>query len=144
MKISTKELLLLIISEAKLEGLTPLKLQKSVFLTKEAYPRELKDFYSFIPYNYGPFTPEIYKDADDLITHGLVQRLKSQGHLERYVITKDGLEAAKKISESFPSNVHNYVTKLIKWIQPLTFQELLSSIYKHYPRYKINSVFRGK
>ena len=136
-----ENILLAIINEAGERGLTPVKLQKSLFLIDKAFPDLTREFYNFIPYNYGPFDKEVYSDAELLIDSGLVLKEESHG-LRIYKISEDGVSAANKIMEEAPTEFVNYLQKMINWIQPLSFQVLISSVYAKYPDYKVNSIFQ--
>ncbi len=64
---------LLAISAAKGRGLSPIQLQKSLFLLERRLSKEElgEQFYEFVPYNYGPFDVKIYQDAkylDEVVT----------------------------------------------------------------------------
>jgi hypothetical protein len=70
-----KEWTLVVIVLAGGRPLSPVQLQKSVVLVGELLPNNVlpEDFYVFEPYNYGPFCPEVYADAEKLAEEGLVQ-----------------------------------------------------------------------
>src|SRR5436190_18669612 len=73
-----KDWTLLVISAADSRGLSPVQLQKSLFLlerrlSEEAPAEKLgESFYEFVPYNYGPFDVKVYQDAEALEERGLV------------------------------------------------------------------------
>jgi len=137
-----EDILLAIVKEAGDKGLTPVKLQKSLFLIGKAFPELTKNYYSFIPYNYGPFDKEVYSDADLLTDGGLVSSSESNG-LRIYTISEKGVNAAEKVLEDAPPEFTNYLQQVISWIQPLSFQVLISSVYARFPEYKVNSIFQG-
>lgn len=144
-KINKEDWLLRTIAEAGEKGLTPAKLQKSLFLLGKAFPKELPDFYSFEPYNYGPFDISIYQEADVFSAKGLITKKSVAGYdWSKYIITKEGKKRIADMSALFDKEMEKYLTTLMEWIQPLSFQELISSVYKKYPEYKINSVFIDK
>lgn len=140
--LSRENLLLFIIYKAESKGLTPAQLQKSLFLLEKAFPKKLTNFYKFEPYNYGPFDSAIYEDADLLTIKNYVKQIKVNDYdWSIYHITQKGKEKALEIEKKLPKDMSNYIYKLVRWIQNLTFQELISAIYKKYPEYKVNSVF---
>lgn len=144
MKLNEKEKwTLLALAKAKSKGLTPAQLQKTLFLLQKAYPKKLKDFYNFIPYNYGPFDIQVYVNAEKLAKDGLVGLSPIRNGWSQYYITSLGKKVASKIEENSDQSIVEYLDKIVKWAQSLTFQQLISSVYKHYPEYKINSVFSG-
>ncbi len=142
MNIERKDWTLLVIAEADKTGLTPVKLQKSLFLLHHAMPKETKDFYHFVAYNYGPFDIGIYHDADLLKKEGYVETHSAQSAGRKYNITSSGKKRAKELHEQVTEEATKYLKQLIDWMLPLSFQELVSSVYKEFPEYKKNSVFR--
>ncbi|MEX0881579.1 MAG: hypothetical protein WDZ34_01755 [Candidatus Saccharimonadales bacterium] len=136
--------LLLAIASGKKKGLTPAQLQKSLFLLKQAYPKQTADFYNFQPYNYGPFDKQVYEDADVLAESGYITLDSQEDRAwSLYRITDNGKEQTNKITGSADADATKYLDKIVKWVQSLTFEQLIATIYKHFPKYKVNSVFRG-
>jgi uncharacterized protein YwgA len=137
--ISPKEWTLLVINYADKDGLAPVKLQKTLFLLKQAY--KFNKFYSFKPYNYGPFDIKIYEDVGELIEKGYVQKVSTNLSWSKYLITDEGSKIVHTLESRISKKQLSYVLKLVKWIEPLSFTTLITSIYKRYPRYRKNSVF---
>lgn len=135
---------LLAISCTNGEGLSPIQLQKSLFLLgKSGLPGLPKDFYNYIPYNYGPFCITVYDDANTLVTEGLVATARESGQSwSRYLITTQGLERAVELKEQVDDRLFTYLKEVISWIKPLSFTQLLRSIYAKYPEFRENSVFQ--
>ena len=140
-----KDFLLLVVAAGENKPLTPVQLQKTLFLINEAKLLEADEsLYNFKPYHYGPFDAQVYNDADILGNEGLVYRLASEeGGWTNTVISPAGLDKAKKIREELPGPWVQYIHELVGWAQKLTFRELVSVIYKMYPQYRENSVFQG-
>jgi len=136
---------LLAIDEAAPSGLSPVQLQKTLFLIGKNLTREVGDsYYSFVPYNYGPFDPNVYSDAELLIRQGLVFETRSAGRSWSYYrITRSGHTMAEQSRQTCEVSERGarYVREVVKWVQSLTFAQLLSAIYRAYPEYKANSVF---
>src|SRR5258707_9223608 len=58
---------------ANQSGLSPVQLQKALFLLGKEMPKSVgDDYYHFVPHNYGPFAKDIYSDADALAREGLI------------------------------------------------------------------------
>jgi uncharacterized protein YwgA len=134
---------LLVIDAASPRGLSPVQLQKSLFLISKNLPAEVGDaFYTFVPYNYGPFDPAVYEDASELVNEGFVviERVGDQpwGY---YVITPEGQELAHEYAKAISSQALDYIHRVVAWVQQLTFTQLLLAIYQAYPEYRVNSVF---
>jgi len=133
----------IVLTKAHPDGLTPVQLQKSLFLLQKAFPSLLKAFYNFQPHNYGPFDVAIYEDANDLESKQLIKKVQIENRSwAKYCITQSGQQKGEELLKKVDKKVVDYLTKLINWIHELSFQELITSIYKKYPKYKVNSVFR--
>lgn len=131
------------IAEAGSRGLTPIQIQKAMFLLKMEAGRYVGDlFYNFVPYNYGPFSSTIYGDVDGLVLAGLVQEAFS-GRYSVYCVTEAGQERAAKIMDHVDSRARGYVETMVSWIASVDFRQLLRSIYAKYPAYAQKSVFRS-
>lgn len=73
-----KDFLLLAVAAGE-EPLTPVQLQKSLFLISEANLAAVTTpLYEFEPYHYGPFCPSIYDDVISLKNEGLVIRVPAR------------------------------------------------------------------
>ena len=146
MEIKREDWVLLALYYAGDRSLSPVQLQKSLFILGENLPKLIKnklEYYHFTPYNYGPFDVNIYKDALDLSKKGLLNIQYSLGKsYPDYVVTENGVKVAKEIDKAVNKEITKYLEKIISWIKDLSFYELLKIIYKFYPQFKINSVFR--
>ena len=70
--------LLLVLAAADGKPLSPLQLQKSLFLVGYDLARLVgSDFYTFRPFDYGPFDAAVYRDAWDAIGGDLRAALSS-------------------------------------------------------------------
>ena len=141
-----KDWTLLAIALAEGKPLSPVQLQKSVFLFGKLLPDEVlpEDFYEFVPYNYGPFCPEVYSDAEELAEEGLVQISFVATHgYSQYSATPEGLTEGQRLAELLASNVAEHAQIIIEWVRAQTFRGLVSAIYEKYPEYRANSVFTG-
>jgi len=133
---------LLAIAAADGEALSPVQLQKVLFLLGEFKLKGRNNFYNFIPYNYGPFDPEIYRDAEALEADRLVT-VQAGGRWKQYAATPRGLALAERLNAD--ADALDYLRRVVKWARSLTFQELVTAIYKRFPEYRVNSVFiRGR
>lgn len=135
---------LLILYMAGENGLTPVQLQKTIFLLQKAFPGLDNLDFNFRPYNYGPFDVGVYQDVEYLLYKGLGEVHKKNGSgVRTYYISRRGTAIAKKLNDLLDSNTNNYLLELVNWVQSLSFQDLVSSIYKKYPEYKENSIFKS-
>ncbi len=138
--IERKDWALIVIAEARCRHMSPVQLQKALFLlSMEAKEDVGDDFYDFKPYDYGPYDSDVSTDAELLVEEGL---LTSKRHRwTEFAATLDGVEKANKLKMSLESKAAAYVTEVVAWVCSLSFTQLVSAIYKKYPAMKENSVF---
>jgi uncharacterized protein YwgA len=137
---------LLVIAAAKNKSFQPVHLQKTLFLLQQNLPLEdlqVSTFYQFEPYDYGPFCSEIYYDAEILSTNGFVHIDQPVSLSYRiYSITGDGVSKAERLMDNLKPQVKTYLAEVVNWATSLSFKQLITAIYRHYPDMKVNSVFR--
>jgi len=135
---------LLALLAARHHALTPVQLQKSLFLLGRRRPKDVgKGFYNFRPYDYGPFDVAVYTDADHLVAEGLVAVNASEGRsLRRYYLTPKGKTEAEHLAPTVAAGAMQYLRAVVPWSQKLSFNELVRAIYEAYPDMRQNSVFR--
>ncbi len=108
---------LLAIASAE-QPMTPVQLQKSLFLIGEQLKDEVgDDYYEFRPYHYGPFDRAVYEDASDLVRAGLVKPVataKGQGRWNEYVPTASGLESedSPNLAKRGDQHIHRRLDQL--------------------------------
>jgi uncharacterized protein YwgA len=133
---------LLAIASAGGRSLTPVQLQKVLFILGEEFADRVgAGYYQFRPYNYGPFSSDVYSDAAALDELGLVERAIAGRSWRTFSATPEGLERAAKLREAAPSDAVRYLDAVVKWARSLGFQQLVSAIYEKYPEQRANSIF---
>ena len=86
---------LLALGAAEGKALTPVKLQKTLFLLGQVFPK-MEDFYNFVPYDYGPFNASIYEDAKILAQDGTGKYRHSQwAQVVRVLLHKCRIESCR-------------------------------------------------
>jgi hypothetical protein len=140
-----QDVLLAALSKAPAQSLTPVQIQKAMFLVAEETPQLApQHFYEFEKYNYGPFCTEIYADLSGLQLQGLVAVEQPAGsRVRRYRLTAEGEQASTASSAKLDPVLSAYVNAVVQWVTRLSFQDLVRAIYRKYPAYKENSVFSG-
>ena len=140
-----QEMLLLLISKADDPGLDPVRIMKGQFLLAMETPEDWMESdarYEFVPYNYGPYSSEIYRDLATLERIGLISGTALRGRSWRYYVsTGRGTRFAKNVSSNLSPDLVNYVGQILAFICSLSFTELLRAIYHKYPAFAVNSVF---
>jgi uncharacterized protein YwgA len=140
-----RDWVLLALDYAAPQALSPAQLQKSLFLLGAELPRHLgtNEFYTFVPYNYGPFSRQVYDDAEILAAHGLVAMLKEPGvSYPQYAATQDGQMLAATLRAKANPIATAYLERVVNWAKRQSFAQLVRSIYERYPAYRQNSVFQ--
>jgi len=137
---------LIIIAAASDASLSPIQLQKALFLiSKTIPPTHLPDFYLFKAYNYGPFSQEIYLDAERLAAEGYVEIFTEAIQTwSSYRVTSTGKTRADLLRQSIDTEIGIYIDSLVTWIRSLSFEQLLGFIYTNYKEFSTNSIFRLK
>jgi uncharacterized phage-associated protein len=141
-----KDWTLLVVAAAKGRPLSPVQLQKSLFLLgRNLGVKQLHTeiFYDFRAYDYGPFNRQVYNDAKQLRDEGLIMISPDAGVRYRdYGATPSGLETASTLRATLDSAVTRYLDAIVEWVRSLSFTALVQAIYRDYPDMKANSVFR--
>ncbi len=140
-----KDWALLVIAAAQGKPVSPVQLQKALFLIGQTLtPTQLQTqiFYDFAPYDYGPFDGAIYLDAEQLEREGLVSINFPPLRSREYVATPAGVQHAAALEANLTPGVTHYLDEVVQWVSSLSFNELVRAIYAKYPAMKVNSVFR--
>jgi hypothetical protein len=142
-KLTNHEWLLLALSAADAGELSPVQIQKTLFLIGQIAPRLVgPDFYVFKAYDYGPFNAQIYSDLEELAQNGLVNIQHSPyRRWPSYSLTPQGLKQAEAIRDAQPAKVTKFVDEVVDWVTSKSFPDLIRSIYLNFPEYRANSVF---
>jgi type I restriction enzyme S subunit len=112
---------------------------KSAFLLQQEAGLNLN--YDFIPYKYGPFSKEVYKDIEELQKNLLVERVKPKKDLEITEIKlidefNDWAERIiKTLSQEIKDTIKSYTDKYGR----MELNELLEYVYDKYPKYAVKS-----
>lgn len=133
------EILLAIIAAAGKHPLNPVHLQKVAFLVGQEFEHDLPaNYYEFDKHRSGPFSAEIYQDAQMLEYWGQIHISQSNQSSKREY------SASEQVSFGecrLPDHVKRYIRETVDWARQQSFQELVRSIYYLYPEYRENSIF---
>ena len=142
-----RDWVLMSIASAAPSYLEPVQLQKSLFLIGENLSKKeigTADYFKFRPYDYGPFSADVYHDAEELQAQGLVVIARAVGSgYRKYAITEAGRYRAAAVREGLSAKARDYVGKVVEYVTSLSFDDLVTAIYRAYPSMRANSVFRG-
>lgn len=140
-----KDWALLAICAANGKGLSPVQLQKTLFLLGRELPKAVGNgYYDFKAYHYGPFDRHVYDDAERLAAAGEVAITQREGeNWNRYLATAEGCSRADSIKEQAPHDAVEYLNRVVQWALRQSFQQLVRAVYEKYPEMRANSVFQG-
>ena len=139
-----KDVLLVLLSTRNGKAFSPVQIQKALFLLTEKVPEIFgtNPKYKFKPYDYGPFSKEIYDDLDGLSTEGLITISRQPGkHWKTFTIAENGRPQAETLMQSLSERHHNYISEVAKFVSKHSFTDLVSAIYREYPEMRANSIF---
>ncbi len=143
-----KDWTLLVIAQAGARPLQPVQLQKVLFLLgRNLSPSSLltKQFYTFRPYDYGPFSAKVYEDAEGLETEGLISISRPpESSFNLYRATEAGIARATELKRDLPPQATTYLESAVRFAQDHSFNELVRAIYEAYPDMKANGVFQHR
>ena len=118
----------------------PVRIQKLLFLIEREVGGHVDGpHFDFQPYLYGPFDKAVYQELDALHGTGTVD-IHHEGSQRAYTLTGSGHECGKKALSELAGPVRRYVAEAARWVLSLSFGELLSAIYRHYPDMAVNSI----
>ncbi len=134
---------LLALSYADECRLSPVQVQKALFLVGENIVDEDTLFYHFEPYHYGPFDSGVYADLDALVESGLVRKVEASAFRGfEYELTPAGVQRADQIRKALGKRERTYLAEVVPWVRRLTFRQLVTAIYNAFPKMAENSVFK--
>lgn len=140
---NANDILLAALASGSHEEYSPVQLQKMMFLIDRNIGQALGGpFFNFQPYDYGPFDVGVYNQFS-MIAGSQLGEAVGDGKSRRYRLNDEGRARAQQILGAIPPQYREYIASVAKFVQQLSFTSLVSTIYKHYPEMKANSVFRG-
>lgn len=119
--------------------LDPLRVQKGLFLLDQVAVLPEDEAYDFKAHDYGPVSPQIYGDIDNLIAAHLLRQSKP-GPNERYwysQATDIGRTAANDLAQKADPRHLLYLEVIRSLLNELQFNEIVSGIYAAYPDYSV-------
>jgi hypothetical protein len=124
---------------------TPVQIQKAMFLASDKVPGAFDRYsrYDFQPYDYGPFDWQVYADVEELERRGLAQINQQPGTRWRtYAATQRGVMEGRCLARQLSEDQHTLLTRIVQLVRSLSFNDLVSAIYRAYPGMRERSVFR--
>ena len=102
--------------------------------------------YMFIPYKYGPFSKEVYKDLEELEKNLLVEKVKPNKDIEKTEVTisEDFKDWVEKLIDNLPESHKTLIQSYVQKYGTLSYNELIDYVYSHYPEFSTKSKRKKK
>lgn len=145
MPLSREQVLLSMVAMVDGAALTPVQIQKALFLATDKASRAFarNSRYDFQPYDYGPFDRQVYVDAEDLSRQGLMSIVPGpENRWNTYAATPEGVTRGRQYLRQLNNEQREILERILDVVRSLSFTELVSAIYRAYPPMRVNSVFR--
>ena len=131
-----------------LTWLDPISVMKALFLAqnergadRSARSPVANPPFEFVPYSYGPFTPVVYSELENLESVGLVQSRQAPGRsYSLWALTEAGWSAACSASTNLGSDERARLKHAYGVVTSKSFNELLAYVYGRYPKSATQSV----
>lgn len=121
----------------------PVQVQKIFFLLdKKLGPAIGGPHWAFTPYDYGPFDAAVYNSIERLATTGLATVHRPRSGMRTFALTPEGQARGDRALSSMSPPIREYLLQLSRWVRALSFQQLVSAVYREFPEMKQNSIFR--
>lgn len=123
---------------------SPVQVQKMFFLLDQKVGQELGGpHWDFRAYDYGPFDSAVYGEIERIQADGLASIEGGEfSRTRRFALSPAGQERGESLLEGFAPALRDYVCELASWVRGLSFQALVSAVYRDYPEMRVNSIFR--
>ena len=138
--------LLLALSKSPRGAMSPVQVQKALFLFGQEVGGLIgTEFYTFEPYDYGPFDAAIYVDLRRMMYEGRVRVEWSPDRgWKSYMLTESGRSIVLALENDADPRLTDFLRRTVEWVTGRSFSDLLRGVYAAYPEFAVNSVFRGR
>ncbi|MFC1937858.1 hypothetical protein ACFLWY_04820 [Chloroflexota bacterium] len=124
------------------DTMEPIQIQKTLFKFSMESGAPERELYSFVPYNWGPLSLEIYNDLAALREQGSIEFTPSGRGWNVYHLTTSGKEQENNLREKANTDLLAKLDKMRSYVVSRNFETLLEDIYSDYPDYAAMSLFR--
>lgn len=120
------------------------------FLTGQLVPgMERVGFYSdWRPSKYGPFSPSLSNDVDDLVQQQEITKMTTQisldAHMDQFMIAPLGELHAQSIERSYPKLTEMIRKQIVEKYAKAPLMSLLHDVYYMFPQYTTESEIAGE
>lgn len=136
--LSKQDWILLLLRQKPLDRI---RLMKALFLVWHRSGRNLKGFYEFTPYMYGPCSFDLYADVEALQQEHLVSQAPHPvRQWASYYLTPTGASRAALIEEEADRTTVAYVRDIAEEVSSMGFHALLRKVYSEAPDFTSRTV----
>jgi hypothetical protein len=114
---------------------------KLLFLLGQRLPPQL-DFFTFIPYKFGPHSTEILDQLDRLVASGFIQKEQGFGS-EVYNLTPKGVGRTADLFNRLDPRIREKVVDVKIQFNGMPLSDLLSLVYSRFPNFASESEYEG-
>lgn len=126
------------------EPLDRLRMQKAVFIVQQAGPNAWRGGFSFVPWDWGPYSRDLTNEVSRLQSEGLLETEPVEWRrYPRYRTTAQGEELAAAVAETLEGSQLDYLRRVRRYVTSRSFAQLLREVYARFPEYAVNSRFQG-
>ncbi|MEM9541860.1 MAG: restriction endonuclease subunit S [Cyanobacteria bacterium P01_E01_bin.42] len=108
------------------------ELMKYVFLLQMEGTTQQR-YYQFIPYHYGPFAEDLYRDLETLQQQGAIAI--DQSEKEKTKISLSDTKTSDRALSQLPAEIQADIATILNQYGDLNLNELLDTVYQKYPTY---------
>jgi uncharacterized protein YwgA len=138
-----KDYLLLFISlPSGKYGLDRIRIMKGMFLFAQSDVPGRRERYEFEPYDWGPFSRDVYRDLEALQAAGLLVAVPEGSRYAEYRATDLGREHAEGLQRGLPTATTECLAEIKATVTSKSFLELLEYVYERYSRFAERSRLR--
>lgn len=120
----------------------PIQIQKTLFKFAMESGAPKNELYTFIPYNWGPLSMEIYDDLGKLREEEQVEFMPSGRGWNIYNLSEAGKKKQNALKDQANPNLLAKLNAARDYVTSRGFEKLLEDIYAEYPDYASASLFR--
>ncbi len=118
-----------------------IRVMKGLFLLSKEGPPELRDLYTFAPYDYGPFDKYVYHDLDVLGVEGLIDDTVVASSKRRiFRVTPRGEQRCAEIRASADPVTIKAIDEVKDIVSSMGFMQLLRYVYDRHPDFAVASI----
>jgi uncharacterized protein YwgA len=130
------------IGDNETQPLDRVRMQKGVFLLEMKGPDAWRNAYQFVPYDWGPYSPDLSDDVRSLLRDGEMSTLHFDGfRYGEFRTTAAGLHLLAEVIEGPDELVAEFVREVREFVTTRTFSRLLRDVYSAFPDYATRSRF---